>query len=155
MEPITLTSEEYKRLRLQARRAIGRVSERIHYVLLFSRGFRPSEIAALYQIDERTIATWLERFRERGVEGLDDLPRSGRPCLASAVAQQEAERCLDTSPIECGFERTTWTRKLLRWPCIASFVILMIMLSAFVALPIPTETVTQSPALLVVLWVRN
>lgn len=113
LEPITLTSDEYKRLRLQARRALGRVSERIHYVLLFSRGYAPEEIGRLYQVDERTVCVWVERYRAQGVAGLDDLPRSGRPCLANMAARLEAKRCLEASPVEAGFERTTWTRRLL------------------------------------------
>src|SRR5262249_35921831 len=50
----------------------------------------------------------------KGVAGLDDLPRSGRPCLANMAARLEASHCLDASPVEAGFERTTWTRRLLR-----------------------------------------
>jgi transposase len=90
------------------------VSERIHYVLLFSRGYAIQEIATLYQVDERTVSEWLQRYQEQGVPALDDLPRSGRPCLANMAARLEAQKCLDTSPIEAGFERTTWTRRLLR-----------------------------------------
>ena len=41
--PLELTLEECKELRRQARRAVGRVSERIHYVLLHARGFRQNE----------------------------------------------------------------------------------------------------------------
>lgn len=115
LDPIKLTAQEYKSLRLQARRAIGRVSERLHYVLLFSRGYTPEQIAALYQSDERTVRTWLRRFQEQGVQGLDDLPRSGRPRLASVAAHLETERCLDASPQMVGQERTTWTRRLLGW----------------------------------------
>lgn len=114
MEPIDLTAEQYKSLRLLARRSVGRVSERIHYVLLFSRGYSVGQIAVLYQSDARTVAIWLDRFREQGVEGLDDFPRSGRPRLANVAAHSEAERCLDASPQDVGWERTTWTRRLLR-----------------------------------------
>jgi transposase len=115
VEPIELSEADYKQLRLQARRAIGRVSERIHYVLLFARGYATSQIAELYQVDERTVTTWIERFRESGVAGLSDHPRSGRPRKLSLAARLEAERCLQTTPEALGLERTTWTRRLLRW----------------------------------------
>jgi transposase len=111
--PLLLTSEEQKALRRHARRAIGRVAERIHYVLLFARGYPVEQIAALYQVDLRTVFAWLERFRDAGVEGLDDRPRSGRPREPSAAAQAEASRCLEGSPIDTGEGRTTWTRRLL------------------------------------------
>jgi transposase len=111
--PISLTLEEQQSLRRQQRRAIGRIAERIHYVLLFARGYPIDQIAALYQVDARTVASWLERFRAFGVGGLDDLPRSGRPRVGGVAACAEASRCLDTSPEPAGLERTTWTRRLL------------------------------------------
>jgi transposase len=114
LEPITLTSAQQKELRRQARRTLGRIAERIHYVLLFARDYAPLAIAALYQVDERTVITWLERFRQAGVSGLDDRPRSGRPRVANGVAGAEARHCLDTAPGDTGVERTTWTRRLLQ-----------------------------------------
>jgi transposase len=113
LAPIVLTSDQIKALRRQQRRAVGRVAERIHYVLLVARGYPVDQIATLYQVDERTVLTWLDRFRHGGVEALDDLPRSGRPRRATAAALAEATRCLDSSPETVGGERTTWTRRLL------------------------------------------
>lgn len=114
LQPVHLSPEQYKSLRLQARRALGRVSERIHYVLLFSRGRSLQEIASVFETDARTVSTWLHRFQEEGLEGLDDRPRSGRPRLANVAAQVQATRCLEAAPEQVGWERTTWTRALLR-----------------------------------------
>ena len=114
VDPITLLPEQVKSLRLQARRSVGRVSERIHYVLLFARGYSVKEIAALYQVDNLTVASWLKRYREAGVGGLDDLPRSGRPHGANGAARAEAVQCLDGTPETAGVARTTWTRRLLQ-----------------------------------------
>jgi transposase len=74
LAPITLTPEERKSLRFKARRAIGRVSERIHFVLLFAKGHRLIEIANIYEIDEQTVRTWIERYRQDGIVGLEDHP---------------------------------------------------------------------------------
>ena len=112
--PISLTLPEQKQLRLQARRSIGRVSERIHYVLLFSRGHAPDQIAALYEVDERTVQDWLERFRQHGAKGLDDRPRSGRPRLATVAAHTQAQRALEAAPQDAGAEQVLWTRRLLQ-----------------------------------------
>jgi transposase len=114
LAPIHLTPEQQKDLRRQQRRAVGRIAERIHYVLLFARGYPLDQIASLYEVDERTVASWLQRFHEHGVGGLDDRPRSGRPRLASAAACAEARRCLELSPQSFGGERTTWSCALLR-----------------------------------------
>src|SRR2546427_10549526 len=65
--PLELTPEQRKELRRQARRAVGRVSERIHFVLLRSRGYSLAQIAALYQIEERTVSHWLERYQAEGL----------------------------------------------------------------------------------------
>ena len=112
--PISLTAPEQKQLRLQARHSVGRVSERIHYVLLFSRGHPPDQIAALYEVDERTVQDWLERFRQHGAKGLDDRPRSGRPRLATVAAQTQAKRALEAAPQDTGAAQTLWTRRLLQ-----------------------------------------
>ena len=104
--PISLTAPEQKQLRLQTRRSVGRVSERIHYVLLFSRGHPPDQIAALYEVDERTVQDWLERFRQHGAKGLDDRPRSGRPRLATVAAQIQA-KCICLAFPGYGYRRVT------------------------------------------------
>lgn len=113
-EPIVLTPEQVRDLRRRSRRAVGRVAERLHYVLLFARGYAVPAIAALYQVDERTVTAWLARYRAAGGGGLDDRPRSGRPRLANGAAQAEARRCLEGTPEATGATRTTWTRRLLQ-----------------------------------------
>lgn len=80
-----------------ARCAVGRVGERIHYVLLFAGGETVAQIATIYEVDERTILSWLERYRAAGTAGLDDLSRSGRPRLANEAARAEATRCQDAA----------------------------------------------------------
>src|SRR6266851_218809 len=110
--PLALNPEQRKELRRQARRAVGRVSERIHFVLLRSRGYSLAQIAALYQIEERTVSHWRERYQAEGLAGLEDRPRSGRPRQAGAAAT--VSQCLDQSPTVVAVERTTWTRRLLQ-----------------------------------------
>jgi transposase len=112
-EPLVLTAAQLKELQRTARRSAGWVCERIHYVRLFARGYDPAEIAELYQVDVRTVETWLERYREGGVGALADHPRSGRPRLARAAAHAEATRCLEQNPEPAAVGRTTWTRALL------------------------------------------
>jgi transposase len=34
------------------------------------------DVSAALGIDEKTVRNWLKRFREDGLEGLDDAPRS-------------------------------------------------------------------------------
>ena len=37
------------------------------------------EIAAAFRCDRHTVAVWRKRYREQGLAGLQDAPRSGRP----------------------------------------------------------------------------
>jgi transposase len=48
-------------------------------VRLASQGSRVPQIARALNADERTVRTWLKRFGEQSVVGLEDRPRSGAP----------------------------------------------------------------------------
>lgn len=113
VDPIDLTPTQLKDLHRTARRSSGWIGERIHYVRLFALGYEVAEIAALYQVDERTVVTWIERYREGGTAALADRPRSGRPRVAGVAALLEARRCLEGTPDPAAVGRTTWTRGLL------------------------------------------
>jgi len=71
----SLQETERRELKRVARRDVGRVSERIHMVLLSSWGYTVPRIAAIFECDEATVRTWIERFEAGGVEGLRDRPR--------------------------------------------------------------------------------
>ncbi|MEJ7652629.1 MAG: helix-turn-helix domain-containing protein, partial [Chloroflexia bacterium] len=84
-----MDDEERRRLKLMARREVGRVSERIRMVLLSSRGYTVGQIAAVFEVDEAAVRDWLCRYKATGVEGLKDRPRSGRPRKVDAAAREE------------------------------------------------------------------
>ena len=52
---------------------------RAHIILLSSRGYCISTIQSIYNLCRQTIATCLHRWESRGICGLFDSPRSGRP----------------------------------------------------------------------------
>ena len=106
---ITLTKERKKTaLRLQARQEVGRVSERIHFVLLSHQGYSPPAIAELYGYTADTVRTWLKRYQTDDVGGLYDRPRSGcpqqEPDLKAIVEAQ-----LGQSPGCFGYVAACWT----------------------------------------------
>ena len=76
---ITLNDEQRQELRRLAREAVGRVSERAHFVLLSDQGKSVPEIGALMGYSAQAVYPWLERYQQQGVAGLYDEPRSGRP----------------------------------------------------------------------------
>jgi len=109
---ITLNDTQVTELRQLARQAVGRVSERAHFVLLSYQGYSPPEIGALMGYDAATVRTWLKAYQARQCAGLDDAPRSGRPAKEPdlvAIVQAQASQ----SPPTMGYRQTCWTVALL------------------------------------------
>jgi putative transposase len=109
---VKLNDIQRHEMRLLARRTIGRVSERVHFVLLSDAGKSPPEIGALLGYDAATVRMWLKRFMDEGVAGLEDAPRSGRPSeqphLDDIVETQAGQ-----PPGVYGYLQTIWTVALL------------------------------------------
>src|ERR1044072_2111832 len=63
----------------RSRTAPAREVERARMLLLASAGKRVPAIAPELELTQTTVRTWLKRFNEAGLDGLQDRPRSGRP----------------------------------------------------------------------------
>jgi transposase len=63
--------------RAQAKGAPAREVERARIVFLAGDGVPGKQIAATVGCAEPTVVTWRRRHAERGLLGLDDLPRPG------------------------------------------------------------------------------
>jgi len=110
-----LSEQERNELKRGARREVGRVSERMHAVLLSARGYDIAQIASILEYDEATVRRWIERYEAEGLEGLQDRPRSGRPRSAGAAAQDTVRRAMETGPEVCGHPGVAlWTVVLLQ-----------------------------------------
>ena len=109
---ITLNDTQRAELRQWARQAVGRVSERAHFVLLSEQGYSPPEIGRLMGYDAATVRTWLKAYQAHACAGLDDAPRSGRPAqepdLVAIVQAQTSQ-----SPPTMGYRQACWTVALL------------------------------------------
>jgi len=95
-----------------SRQAIGRVALRAQMVVLSARGFSVPQIAAIHDCGEEVVRTWLHRYRESGVAGLQDEGRSGRPPkdpLAHQIIDAQASQPPDCS----GHLQSGWTVTLL------------------------------------------
>ena len=107
-----LTTAQRQALERLRRRAVGRVSQRAHMVLLSGRGYTVQQIATIFDCGEDVVRLWLRRSAERGVDGLEDLPRPGRP-----PTDRHAPRIVDAqmsqSPACSGHVQTCWTVGLL------------------------------------------
>jgi transposase len=110
---ITLNDTQEAELRQLARQAVGRVSERAHFVLLSAQGYSPPEIGQLLGYDAQTVRKWLQAYEEADSgAGLDDAPRRGRPPkekYLTAVVQAQAGQ----PPPNFGYLQSCWTLALL------------------------------------------
>lgn len=78
-------------------------------VLLSDAGQSGEEIAALLGITRRTVTNTRGRWRKRGVEGLADAPRPGRPPLADAAYLRLLLRTVERDPRQLGYAFARWT----------------------------------------------
>jgi transposase len=110
---IHLTEGQRDELNAISRQAIGRVALRAHMVLLSDRGFTVPQIAAIHACGQDVVLTWLHRYERKGVSGLEDEPRSGRPPkdpLAGPIVDAQASQ----SPPCSGHVQCCWSVALLR-----------------------------------------
>jgi transposase len=59
----------------------SRVAKRARIVLLAADGRSNRDIGELVDLHYNQVGVWRQRYREFGLAGLDDLERSGRPCV--------------------------------------------------------------------------
>ena len=79
--PVTLTAVQRTTLTKRARGARTAYRDRLRalIVLAAARGRDNARIAGNLQVTADTVRKWRGRFAGRGLDGLADLPRSGRP----------------------------------------------------------------------------
>jgi putative transposase len=66
-----------------------KVYRRVKMLLYLDDGYPPDAIRKHTAYSERAQFFWLQRYRASGVQGLEDLPRSGRPRTRKAPAKLE------------------------------------------------------------------
>ena len=94
------------------RRAVGRVSQRAHMVLLSARGYTVPQIAEIFAVGEDVVRKWLHRYERQGPLGLDDRPRPGRP-PRDRLARQSVDAQASNPPCNNGLIQGGWTVGLL------------------------------------------
>lgn len=83
VDPLVLTIEERAGLerRVRAQTTAHRDRQRAQVVLLAADGVPGTQIAEMVGLSQQSVCKWRIRFRDRGLDGLDDAPRSGRPLV--------------------------------------------------------------------------
>ena len=107
-----LTTAQRQELETVSRQAIGRVALRAQMVLQSDRGSTVPQIAQIHACGQDVVRTWLHRYAQQGIAGLEDEPRSGRPPkdrLAGPIVDAQASQ----SPPCSGHVQTCWSACLL------------------------------------------
>lgn len=116
MRPLRITDAATMVLGLQdeiRRSQESRYDHRLHGVLLVAQGMSCPEVGQLLGDAPRTVEYWVERFEARGLAGLAERRRSGRPSRLSEAQLEEIDRALRLTPRDCGVNGTLWDGKTL------------------------------------------
>ena len=109
--PVRLTAAERTRLKKRARGAktAHRDRSRAQIVLAAARGLDNARIAADLRITVDTVRKWRGRFAVRGLAGLADLPRCGRPRRISELTRAAVVALACQLPAATGVPLSRWT----------------------------------------------
>lgn len=89
----------------------SRYDHRLHGVLLVGQGMNCPEVSRLLGDSPRTVEYWVRRFEERGLAGLVEGERSGRPRRLSDKQLEEINSVLRQAPESVGIPRGLWDGK--------------------------------------------
>ena len=87
--------------------------KRATIIRLLHLGQKPQAIAQLLSIQPSKVYYWHQRWREEGLAGLADRPRSGRPKAADERYRQLLAETIEQDPQELGYAFTVWDSKRL------------------------------------------
>jgi transposase len=90
------------------------VRQRAIAIRLLHLGQKPAAVADIVMVNANTVWTWHRRYRQAGLAGLQDKPRSGRPGKADAAYVERLEQLLETDPRTLELPFTIWTINRLR-----------------------------------------
>lgn len=109
--PVTLTAAERGTLKKRVRGTMTPWRDRLRaqIVLAAAMGRSNARIARDLRIGEDTARKWRGRFADRGLEGLGDLPRSGRPREISEADRAAVVALACQLPAATGVPLARWT----------------------------------------------
>ena len=93
----------------RSRTAPARAVERAQVVLAALEGAPVEEIAARLHLARNTVYLWLHRFAARGLAGLEDARRGGRPPTYTGEQVGEVVAAALTDPQTLGLPFKSWT----------------------------------------------
>lgn len=116
MRPLLIEDAHVIELAIQqeiTRSEEARYDHRLHGLLLVCKGYSCNRTADLLGQSPRTVVSWVRRFEERGLAGLQDQERPGRPSSLESGHTERVAGDLRRSPRDLGYEQNLWDGKLL------------------------------------------
>lgn len=116
MRPLRVTDAATIVLGLQdeiRRSEESRYDHRLHGVLLVAQGMTCPEVAKLLGDAPRSVEYWVRRFEEKGLAGLQEGERGGRPRRLSEKQLQQLNVALRQMPRALGLGGNLWDGKTL------------------------------------------
>ncbi len=96
---LPLNNEQVQALENIIKRGLlWRIRMRAHSILLNSKGISIDEISRFYDVHRNSVSSWIDAWNKTGIEGLNDLPRSGRPPGLSDSEKEIALKLIKEEP---------------------------------------------------------
>ena len=111
MKALTISDTENMILAIQdeiRRNDASRYDHRLHGVLLVAHGLTCPQVGELLGDSPRTVVNWVQRFEARGLVGLSEGERPGRPSRLNASQLAQVEAALRDSPDRFGLPTRMW-----------------------------------------------
>ena len=111
-KPLGITDGDREKLSMIARRpkSAQAMATRARIVLNCEQGMSSADVARKLQITGATVGKWRERFREFGLEGLLDEPRTGAPRrITDRQIEEVVTKTLESMPSNS----THWSMRLM------------------------------------------
>jgi len=90
------------------------VRQRATVIRLLHLGHKPEAVAEQQMVSVPTIYNWHRLWREQGIEGLVNKPKTGRASKATDEYCRKLEEVLEKDPSELGYRFAIWTSDRLR-----------------------------------------
>lgn len=87
----------------------ARYIHRLHGVLLVLLGLNTVKAGKLLGDPQRTVAHWVIQFKARGLAGLKEAEKSGRPETLSPAQKEMLANVLAKLPRDAGMKADAWT----------------------------------------------
>ena len=108
--PVTQADRERLEALLRAGNTPQKIVDRATIVLLVAAGLDVEEIAAQTGFSRNAVYRWRHRYETRGIEGLKDEPRPGRPV---ELPEKKVREILRRTVHEIPHEATHWSLRLM------------------------------------------